>query len=154
MFRMIWFDTVKSQAENEFSYICYKLFSLFFCILFHLFCTWSWIIQMLGSQDHFFARSAHQSNKIYNKIQNIWFPLPAYSVLQLPKQCLRKNVVLLNFCLSVYLLIDYFIKQYIHMFSMRKEKASHNLVKIQLLISKKNTDLSKKRGNFCGASAI
>ena len=50
----------------------------------------------------FLARSAHQSNKIYNKIKNIWFPLPAYSVLQLPKQCLRQNVALLNFCLCVY----------------------------------------------------
>ena len=45
----------------------------------------------------FLAQSAHKSNKIYNKIQNIWFPLPTYSFLQLPKQCLRKNVVLLNF---------------------------------------------------------
>ena len=51
----------------------------------------------------FLARSAHKRNKIYNKIQNILFPLPTYSVLQLPKQSLRKNVVLLNFCLCVYL---------------------------------------------------
>ena len=50
----------------------------------------------------FLARSAHKSNKIYNKMQNILFPLPTYSVLQLPKQCLRKNVVLLIFCLCVY----------------------------------------------------
>ena len=48
------------------------------------------------------AQSAHKSNKIYNKIQNIWFPLPKYSILHLPKQCLRQNVVLLNFCLCVY----------------------------------------------------
>ena len=48
------------------------------------------------------AQNAHKSNKIYNKIQNIWFAIPIYSVLQLPKQCLRKNVVLLNFCLCVY----------------------------------------------------
>ena len=51
----------------------------------------------------FLAQSAHKSNKIYNKIQNIWFPLPTFSVLQLPKQCLRKNVALFNFCLCVYL---------------------------------------------------
>ena len=48
------------------------------------------------------ALSAHKSNNIYNKIQNIWFSLPTYSVLQFPKQCLRKKVVLLNFCLCVY----------------------------------------------------
>ena len=29
------------------------------------------------------------------------FQLPTYSVLQLQKQCLRKNVVLLNFCLPI-----------------------------------------------------
>ena len=46
----------------------------------------------------FLAQSAHKSNKNYNKIQNIWFPLPTYSVLQFPK-----NVVLLNFCLCVYM---------------------------------------------------
>ena len=38
---MIWFYSVKSQTENNFSDICYKLFSLFFCIIFDLFCTWS-----------------------------------------------------------------------------------------------------------------
>ena len=52
----------------------------------------------------FLARSAHQSNKIYNKIQNIWFPLPAYSVLQLPKQCLRKMWCCLTF-VYVYILM-------------------------------------------------
>ena len=56
----------------------------------------TWLTRLL------LARSAHKSNKI-NKIQNISFPLPTYSVLQLPKQCLRKKVVLLNFCLCVYL---------------------------------------------------
>ena len=55
-----------------------------------------------GFTRSFVARSAHKSNKIYNKIQNIWFQLPTYSVLQLTKQCLRKNVVLHNFCLCVY----------------------------------------------------
>ena len=33
----------------------------------------------------FLAQSAHKGNKFYNKIRNIWFPLPTYSVLQLPK---------------------------------------------------------------------
>ena len=30
---MIWFHSVKSQTENDFSDICYKLFSLFFCFV-------------------------------------------------------------------------------------------------------------------------
>ena len=51
----------------------------------------------------FLALSAHKSNKICNKIQNMWFQLPTYSVLHLQKQCLRKNVVMLNFCLCVYI---------------------------------------------------
>ena len=50
----------------------------------------------------FLALSAHKSNQICNKIQNIWFPLPTYSVLQLPNSVSEKNVVLLNFCLCVY----------------------------------------------------
>ena len=50
----------------------------------------------------FLALSAHKSNIIYNRIQNIWFSLPTYFVLQLQKQCLRKNMVLLNFCPCVY----------------------------------------------------
>ena len=55
----------------------------------------------------YLAQSAHKSNTIYNKIKNTWFPFPIYSVLQLPKQCLRKNVGLLNFCLCVYITIHY-----------------------------------------------
>ena len=54
----------------------------------------------------FLAQSAHKSNKFYNKVQNIWFSLSTYSVLQLPKQGLRKNVVLLNFCLCVYMIFQ------------------------------------------------
>ena len=50
----------------------------------------------------FVVRSADKSKNIYNKIQNIWFPLHTYTVLQFPKQCLRINVALLNVCLCVY----------------------------------------------------
>ena len=57
---------------------------------------------MHGWTRSFLPLSAHKSNEIYNKIQNIWFSLPTYYVLQLPKQCLLKIVVLLNFCLCVY----------------------------------------------------
>ena len=53
MFRMIWFHTVKNQAENDFSDICFKPFSLFFFVSFYLFCTRAWIIQIVGSQDLF-----------------------------------------------------------------------------------------------------
>ena len=53
MFGVIWFHTVKSQTENDFSCICYKLFFIVFLYHFYLFCTRSWIIQILGSQDHF-----------------------------------------------------------------------------------------------------
>ena len=189
MFGMMWFHTVKSQAENDFSDICYKLFSLFF-FLYHcslcrvelvvqfpargstqvLLCLfpdglWLWhflysvgpypfpslhintfvvsrafmagVASQAGDADSsrapgltsglhesvnvhrgalllvpqwqcissfviycfvhgrelsnswftrsFLNRSAHKSYKIYKIIQNIWFPLPPYSILQLPK---------------------------------------------------------------------
>ena len=45
----------------------------------------------------FLAISANKSNQIYKKNPKNWFPLPTYSVLQLPKQCLRKIVVMLNY---------------------------------------------------------
>ena len=103
MFGVIWFHTVKSQAQNDFWDTCYKLFfSLFFCIILTVLYTVVNYPNTLFTRS-FLARSVHKSNKIYNKIQNIWFPLPTYSVLQLPKQCLRKYMVLLNFCLCVYI---------------------------------------------------
>ena len=60
----------------------------------------------------FLAWIAHKSNNIYNKIQNIWFPLPTYSVQHFPKQCLRRNLVLLNFCLCVYTSNSFFKKYF------------------------------------------
>ena len=51
------------------------------------------------------ARSGYKSNKIYNKIQNIWFLWPTYSVLQLPKQCPPKKcgvALLLSVCIYMY----------------------------------------------------
>ena len=51
--------------------------------------------------------SAHKSNKIYNEVQNIWFPLPTYSVNNFQNSVSEKNVVLLNFCLCVYILYAY-----------------------------------------------
>ena len=93
---MILFHTVNSQAENDFSDICYKLLSLFFCIISPVLYT---VVNYPNTwfTRSFLARRVHQSNKINNKIQNVWFPLPAYSVLQLPKQCLRKMWCCLTF---------------------------------------------------------
>ena len=63
---MIDFYTVKSQAENDFSDICYKLFSLFFCIISYLFCTRSNYPNSWFTRS-FLARSAHKRNKIDKK---------------------------------------------------------------------------------------
>ena len=54
----------------------------------------------------FLAWSAHKNNKIHNKIQNIWFPLPTYSVLQLPKQCLRKKMLCCLTFVCVYIMLS------------------------------------------------
>ena len=64
-----------------------------------------WIPSLTRSPLSYLGRYVEwdRSNTLYNKIPNIWFRLPKYSVLQLTKQCLRKIVVLLNFCLYVYL---------------------------------------------------
>ena len=88
MLWLIWFHSVYSQTENDFSDICYKLFSFFF--LYHF---WPVLYTVVNYQNTWFTRSflalsAYKCNKIYNKIQNIWFPLSTYSLLQLPKQCI------------------------------------------------------------------
>ena len=101
MFGMIWFHSVKCQTEIDFSDICFKLFHCFSLSFLTCFVNGRKLSKYLVDKI-ILALSAHKSNKIYNKIQNIWFPLPTYSVLQLRKKCIRKNVVLLNFCLCVY----------------------------------------------------
>ena len=86
MFGMVWFETVKSQAGNDFSDICYKLFSLFFILT-------SFVhgreLSKYLVHKIILASSVNKSIKIRNEIQNIWFSLPTYSVLQLKKECLR-----------------------------------------------------------------
>ena len=74
-----------------------------FSVSFYLFCTRSWIIPNTLITRSFLAQSAHKSNHIYNKIQNIWFPSPTYSVLQLPKQCLLRMWCCLTFvCVYIF----------------------------------------------------
>ena len=104
MIGMIWFHSVKSQPENDFLDIWYIVQTFFIVFLYHF---WSFLYTVVNYPNTLFTRSilalsAHKSNKIYNKIQNILFPLPidsATSKTVSPK----KNVVLLNFCLRVYI---------------------------------------------------
>ena len=84
---MICFHTFKSQAENDFS-------DNFIVFLYHFLPVLYTVMNYPNTwfTGLFLAQSAKKSNTIYNKIQNILFPLPTYSVLQLPKQCLRKKI--------------------------------------------------------------
>ena len=111
MVGIIWCHTVKSQAENDF--FRHLLQAFFIVFLYHFSPVLYTVVNYPNTwfARSFLARSANQRNKIYNKIQNIWFQSPVYSVLQLSKQCLRKNVVLLNFCLCVYSVWEWFLQQ-------------------------------------------
>ena len=120
MLWMIWFQSVKTQTEQACATNFFHCFSVSF---------WPVLYMIVNYPNTWFTRSflalhANKSNKINNKIRKNWLPLPTYSVLQLLKtfhvygpfefrtslgtsilllkKCLRKNVVLLNFCLYVY----------------------------------------------------
>ena len=104
MFGMIWFHTVKSQAENDFSDIFYK--KIFIVFLYHFLPVLYTVVNYPNTwfTRSFLARSVHKSNKIYNKIQNIWFPLPTYSVLQLLNSVSEKMWCCLTFvCVYSYM---------------------------------------------------
>ena len=85
---MIWIHSATNQTDKEISNICNKLIFQFFCISFDVLYT---VVNYpnVGFTGTFLALSANKSKKIYNKIQNIWFPLSTSSVLQFPKAVWR-----------------------------------------------------------------
>ena len=101
----VWVDMIPYCLKSSWKWFFRHLLQTFFIVfLCHFLPVLHTVINYPNTwfSRSYLAQSAHKSNKIYSKIKDIWFPFPIYSVLQLPKQCLRKNVVLLNFCLCVY----------------------------------------------------
>ena len=87
-----WDDMIPYCLKSSWKWFFRQLLQTFFIVfLYHFLPVLYTVVNYPNTwfTRSFLAQSAHKSNKIYNKIQNIWFPLPTYSVLKLPKQCLR-----------------------------------------------------------------
>ena len=97
-------DMIPYCLKSSWKWFFWHLLQTFFIVLLYHFSPVLYTVMNYPNTwftRSYLAQSVHKSNKIYNKIKNIWFPFPIYSFLQILKQCLRKNVVLLNFCLCV-----------------------------------------------------
>ena len=102
----------------------------------------------------YLAQSAHKSNKIYNKIKIIWFPFPIYSVLQLPKQCLRKKMWCCLTFVCVYtsykmrINLTSYICIYVHVYAISKLYIPHTSL-IQYTIYTAVKYLARKCSCIC-----
>ena len=106
------------QAENDFSDICYKLFSLVFCIIFYLLCTRSSIIRILGSQDHFLLEVLIKVIKLTIKFK-ICFQYPHIPFCNFQNSVSEKMWCCLTF-VCVYIHISLVVMYILYMFIQNK----------------------------------